>query len=317
MTAESARSAPDVSVVVPTSGRVQLLRRALDSALAQQDVALEVIVVVDAAPVDTESALAELGDPRVRSLRTPGGVGPAIGRNLGLEAARGAWVSFLDDDDLWSPHKLRAQLDAAAGADAAWCYTEAVDIDSAGEIVGVERPPEPTVLCRDLRRLNLVPAGASNLLVRTDVLRELGGFDPELTSVTDWDLALRLSRRGMPAMAPGLHIAYRRHGANMHASDPSGFLSEIDRLEAKHADIGLAPNRVEIVRWLAGAQRRAGQRGKAARLYLEGAVRERNPGNAVRAAGALGGERVMAAGRRMTRGRAEVPREVEWLQAYI
>jgi GT2 family glycosyltransferase len=317
MTAESAQTAPDVSVIIPTGGRVALLRRALSSALAQIGVALEVIVVIDAAVAETDAALAELGDPRVRSLRTAGGVGPANGRNLGVADARGAWVSFLDDDDLWSPLKLRAQLDAAAAAGADWAYTEAVDIDSQGAIVGVESPPEPEHLCRDLRRLNLVPAGASNLLVRTEVMRALGGFDASLTSVTDWDLALRLSKHGPPAMAPGLHIAYRRHASNMHATDPSGFLGEIDRLEAKHADIGLAPNRVEIVRWLAGAQRRAGQRGKAARLYLAGAVRERNPGNAVRAAGALGGERVMAAGRRVTRGRPDVPREVEWLQAYL
>lgn len=317
MTVESARTRPDVSVIVPTGGRVQLLRRALASALASEDVALEVIVVIDAAVEETESALSALGDPRVRSVRTTGGVGPANGRNLGVAQARAEWVSFLDDDDLWSPRKLRAQLDAVTAAGAVWCYTEAVDIDAEGAIVGVERPPEPEVLCRDLRGLNLVPAGASNLLVRTDVMRELGGFDPALTSVTDWDLALRLAGRGVPAMAPGLHIAYRRHATNMHADDPAAFLAEIDRLEAKHADIGLSPDRVAIVRWLAGAQRRAGQRGRAARLYLEGAVRERNPGNAMRAAGALGGERVMAAGRRMTRGRPDLPLEVEWLQAYI
>jgi hypothetical protein len=153
--------------------------------------------------------------------------------------------------------------------------------------------------------------------MRTDVVRDLGGFDPTLTSVTDWDLALRLNARGKPAMASGLHVAYRRHATNMHATDPAGFLAEIDRLEAKHADIGLAPDRVEIVRWLAGAQRRAGKRGRAARLYLDGAMRERNPGNAVRAAGALGGERVMAAGRRIARGKAALPSEVEWLRPYV
>jgi glycosyltransferase involved in cell wall biosynthesis len=317
MTVQSARTPLDVSVIVPTGGRVELLRGALSSALAQEGVEHEVIVVVDAAIRETEAALAALGDPRVRSLRTAGGVGPANGRNLGVGDAKGTWVSFLDDDDLWSPAKLRAQLDAAAAAGADWCYTEAVDIDETGRIVGEERPPAPDDLHRELRQANLIPAGASNLLIRTDVMRDIGGFDPTLTSVTDWDLALRLNARGKPAMARGLHVAYRRHATNMHATDPEGFLAEIDRLEAKHADIGLAPDRVEIVRWLAGAQRRAGKRGRAARLYLDGAMRERNPGNAVRAAAALGGERVMAAGRRIARGKPSLPKEVEWLRPYV
>jgi glycosyltransferase involved in cell wall biosynthesis len=310
-----ATAIPEVSVIIPTAGRLAFLQDALASALAQEDVALEVIVVVDADRDGARAWLDDLPDPRLRLAGTAGGQGPARARNLGLAEAAAPWVAFLDDDDLWSPRKLRGQLDAAARAGCSWAYTEAVDIDAAGTVVGVDRPPEPGRLRRELLRRNRVPAGASNVLVRTELARRLGGFDPELPTVADWDLSLRLSAAGPPALAHGLNVAYRRHADNHHTDDPSGFLEDLRRLEAKHSPLGVRPDRVSVTRWLAGGQRRAGHPWEALRLYLTGARSERNVGNALRALALLGGERVMATGRRLRDGHRSLP-ELEWLGHY-
>ena len=106
---------PAVSVVIPTRDRWPLLATTLASALGQDGVALEVVVVDDgsatAAPV-----VPPFDDPRVRIARNDRSLGVAGARNRGIEAARGEWIAFLDDDDVWAPAKLRRQLDAATAA---------------------------------------------------------------------------------------------------------------------------------------------------------------------------------------------------------
>lgn len=104
---------PDVSVVIPTLRRPALLRRALDSVLAQTCRNIEVIVVIDGPDEETAAALRALDDPRLRVLANPRSLTAAGARNRGVEHARGQWIAFLDDDDAWLPHKLERQLDAA------------------------------------------------------------------------------------------------------------------------------------------------------------------------------------------------------------
>ena len=104
---------PDVSVVIPTLRRPALLRRALDSVLAQTCRDIEVIVVIDGPDDETSAALRAVDDPRLRVLANPRSLTAAGARNRGVEHARGRWIAFLDDDDAWLPHKLERQLGAA------------------------------------------------------------------------------------------------------------------------------------------------------------------------------------------------------------
>ncbi|WP_051935672.1 glycosyltransferase family 2 protein [Deinococcus sp. YIM 77859] len=108
------RPRPLISVVIPTFNRPELLlRRGLRSALAQRYPNLEVLVVMDGPDPSTEAALGEISDPRLRLLALPSNSGPSDARNLGVQAARGEWIAFLDDDDEWRPDKLARQMEAA------------------------------------------------------------------------------------------------------------------------------------------------------------------------------------------------------------
>jgi glycosyltransferase involved in cell wall biosynthesis len=104
---------PLVSAVIPTAGRPGHVVAAARSALAQSLQELEVIVVVDGPDAATTSALGEIQDPRLRVVELASRTGPGGARNAGVASARGKWVAFLDDDDLWRPRKLEVQLDAA------------------------------------------------------------------------------------------------------------------------------------------------------------------------------------------------------------
>ena len=108
--------APDVTVVVPTRFRPDLVSRAVRSALAQTHGNLEVVVVVDGPDDDTEDALALIADPRLRVIVLPAKGGAPNARNPGAGAARGRWTAFLDDDDEWLPEKIAVQLALAASS---------------------------------------------------------------------------------------------------------------------------------------------------------------------------------------------------------
>ena len=98
-----------VSVIIPTFNRSRLVAEAVASALAQEAVALEVIVVDDGSEDDTPTVLTSLGVAVRPVFQAHAGVSAA--RNTGIRMARGEWLAFLDSDDLWLPQKLQKQLD--------------------------------------------------------------------------------------------------------------------------------------------------------------------------------------------------------------
>ncbi|HEY9767606.1 MAG TPA: glycosyltransferase family 2 protein [Coleofasciculaceae cyanobacterium] len=104
---------PIISVIIPTHGRSQLVKRAVDSAGAQTLRDIEIIVVIDGLDLATEQELAKINDPRLRIVQLPTSKGGAGARNAGVAAAKAAWIAFLDDDDEWLTRKLELQLAAA------------------------------------------------------------------------------------------------------------------------------------------------------------------------------------------------------------
>jgi glycosyltransferase involved in cell wall biosynthesis len=100
--------APLISCIVPVFNGERYLGEALDSVLAQGYRPLEIIVADDGSTDGTAATVAAYGD-QVRYLRQPN-KGPAAARNFGLEAARGEFIAFLDQDDLWHPEKLTRQF---------------------------------------------------------------------------------------------------------------------------------------------------------------------------------------------------------------
>jgi len=109
-------STPEVTVVIPTRFRPELVTRAVSGVLAQTFTDFEIVVVVDGPDDETCAALAGLGDDRIRTIVLSEKGGAPNARNVGAGAARGRWTALLDDDDEWLPEKLAVQLKLAGEA---------------------------------------------------------------------------------------------------------------------------------------------------------------------------------------------------------
>jgi glycosyltransferase involved in cell wall biosynthesis len=307
----------DATVVIPTHNRVSMLERALRAALGQQGVDHQVVVVDDGSSDGTAELLGELvrDEPRLTVIRheTPRGVARA--RNAGIARAEGAWTAFLDDDDLWSPRRLRAHLDAASSG-TVLVYGAYVALDASLRAIRVVVAPSPEELDRRLLRTNPV-GGPSTFTARTAVLRELGGFDESLAALADWDLLIRARQQGRLARSSEPLVGYVEHGENMMLTQADRVGAEFERLAAKHRPLaaaqGLEFGDAWLLAWQAQLARRSGGRRRAAALYARRALRTGRPKDAAKAIAALIGEPALQAARRA--GRLRVSR-VGWLDAY-
>ncbi|MEI4197909.1 glycosyltransferase family 2 protein [Roseovarius sp. E0-M6] len=185
-----------ISVVIPTCNRSDYLREAVQSALAQTVEIREVIVVDDASDSDPRSQLADLGD-KVKVHRLPERSGANVARNLGIELASGRWVALLDDDDIWVPEKTETQL-CAMGVEGETEAEFALKVEAclciAQDVGGpADKPRNISDIAERLRREN--PCGTSGLIARRALLLA-EPFDVMLRRAQDWDLFVRLAKRG-------------------------------------------------------------------------------------------------------------------------
>lgn len=319
-------SRPEVTVIIPTRNRWEMLsRHALPSAFAQERVEIEVIVVDDGSSDATTTRLAEIVDPRLRVIRHDPPKRLPGARNAGAAMATGAWLAFLDDDDVWSPEKLRVQIDAARALGRAWVYGRAVVTDGDLRMIEEDPFPNPDELGQLLLQGNWIPGGGSNVIVERGVFRRAGGFDEELRFFEDWDLWLRLLDTGLPAIVDEVVLARVEHGANMVVRERAEVVAAHERLLAKRREVTVDDRR-SVMEWLAFEQHRSHHRVAAARLYLAAALTCRSPGNLAPALGALLGDRGMeAASRFLTRTRnashlaverRPVPPAPAWIAGY-
>lgn len=184
---------PRVSVIIPTYNRSWCLSEAIDSVLSQTFQEMELIVVDDGSTDETPALLSHYGD-RLRCLRQANR-GVSAARNNGIQAAEGALIAFLDSDDLWQPDKLTRQVAFFdRQSDALICQTEETWIRRGVRVNPKHRHRKPSGWIFE-PSLALCLVSPSAVMMRRELLEELGGFDESLPACEDYDLWLRVSLR--------------------------------------------------------------------------------------------------------------------------
>ena len=213
---------PAVSVIIPMFNRRACVAASVRSVLDQTFRDLEVIVVDDGSTDGAADMLAsEFGD-RIRIERLPCNQGRSTARNVGWALAKAELVAFLDSDDLWLPSKLSLQLPLFERPEVilVHCWVSKIGPD------GARLDAESTALAREFEiaaRRGYGYGGitetwcrmyTSAVVLRRDVLRQTGGFDPRLSNFEDWDMLWRVARAGEVATVRHPLVLHRTHPGN-------------------------------------------------------------------------------------------------------
>jgi len=210
-------TAPEMSTVIAAHNAAHTIRAAVASALEQTPPVLEVVVVDDGSTDATAQVAGAIDDARVRVISRPNG-GPAAARNTGIAGARGAYIGFLDSDDLWLPGYAERAMALLQGApNPGFAYTDAFAFDSAtGRVRRTtamaapgDPPREREAFLAALLERNFVFAATT---VPAAVLETVSGYDETLSMSEDYQLWLRILMAGFEPLWMGGPLAmYRLH----------------------------------------------------------------------------------------------------------
>lgn len=227
---------PQVSVIIPSYNRADMVLDAVRSVQAQTFSDWELIVVDDGSKDNTREVIGGLADERIRYIYQENKGLPGA-RNTGIRHARGEWIAFLDSDDAYLPQKLAAQVAVMQarpelGLLAAGFIETDRDLRPLRELHPWEDQPTLTLL----DWVTACPICPGAPLVRKSWLEKAQLFDERMPFVEDWDLWLRLAYLGCPMdWLPQPVCYYRIHGGNMVRQAvlmKNGMLTMFDKLFA-------------------------------------------------------------------------------------
>jgi GT2 family glycosyltransferase len=204
-----------VSVIVPTFNRAQMLQECVASLLRQTQSPLEIIVVDDGSTDDTAAVVRRMPPP-VRYLYKSNAGKPAA-LNFALPHAAGQWIWFFDDDDVALPRSIEARLQALPAApDARVVISRFVWGESGadGELHAGKALQWPEFSARDFypKFLRSCFAHLNGALIRRDRTAEIEGFRTDLLTSEDYDFTLRAARGERIAICNEPTFIFRQHG---------------------------------------------------------------------------------------------------------
>jgi glycosyltransferase involved in cell wall biosynthesis len=250
---------PLFTVIIPTYERRDLLAAAVESVLTQTVGDFECIIVEDAS---TSGVELERRDPRVRITRHATNRGVTRARNTGLAMARGRFVAFLDDDDVWTPRRLEYALQGLADAPISICYRGSMD----------GKPSRNRTLNGDVR--NQILDDLTPNLGQTACLRSVTlPFDERFVASQDVDWWLRMSLVGPVKTVPEVGMLYREHGGPRNLNGAPARLWASHLLLDVHQGYFADHRRAHAFRWkrIGLLAQKVGDRRQARRAFVRSA----------------------------------------------
>ncbi|WP_187373446.1 glycosyltransferase family 2 protein [Vibrio cholerae] len=223
-----------LSVIIPTCNRNNTLPRAIHSVLSQNVTGLEVIVVNDTDnPVSNEILNIAKSYPVIFS-SNPGKHGAASTRNYGVSIAKGKYITFLDDDDIYLPGRLNNMLNVMIQGK--YMMVSSGRFYETGDFATIKLTPKQCfgdVLLKDIQYQNDIDIGF--MMKREDFIR-FSGFDVSYKSLEDWDFILRVLEHGncykIKRMDYAVNVDPNR--ARVSDSDSASYLKMAEKYKDKY-----------------------------------------------------------------------------------
>ena len=246
--ATDCKCAPKVSIIIPCYNVARYVSEALDSVLGQTFTDYEIVVVNDGSP-DTEEFERVIAPYRQKIVYIQQhNRGLAGARNAGLVVARGEYIALLDPDDVWEPNYLSVQineLDAHPSVDVV--YPNAIifgDRVHNQEFMRVFPSSGPVTFEKILARECNVLVSA---LIRREAIVRAGMFDETLRACEDFDLWLRIAKRGSITYHRQPLVRLRRRPDSLSSDDARMYQHLIKVLDKVEQTMRLSPSEVAIL----------------------------------------------------------------------
>lgn len=209
------RDNPRVSVIIPTYNRGRFILEAIDSVLSQEYPNFELLVIDDGSTDNTAAVVGAIDDPRLRYIQQDNR-GRSNARNRALSLARGAFITFLDSDDLYLPSKISLQVQYLLdNPETGMIYTSAYCIDDDGNML--QHRYEATVsgmIYEQIAFFQPVTITLPTVMARREVFEQVGGFDEKMHRFEDTDMWRRISKSYRIDALPIFSCKLRTHDDN-------------------------------------------------------------------------------------------------------
>lgn len=255
---------PLLSAVIPTRNRAQLVCEAIESALNQHHGQVEVIVVDDASTDNTADVITARYGSRIQLLRHEERRGAGASRNTGIRVARGHLVAFLDDDDLWLPGKLDAEVavfeqfpEARAVVSDTLIFVNGERLalsffERNGLLEATEGRPRPVNECSWLWTNSMMGVSMSSVTVQRDVLDRMAQpwFPEDLITCEDWEFEMKVYHQYQVIALPQIFswIRLLDDGTRIGRAAPG-------KPRTREQQMGLLSDRLKVMErshWLSG-----------------------------------------------------------------
>ena len=198
-----------ISVIIPVYNGEKTIRETIDSVIKQTFDNFELIVINDGSTDSTLDIVNSIQDSRIKVFSYDN-AGQSASRNWGISLAKGEYISFIDADDLWTPDKLESQLKALQeNPQASVAYSWTDWIDESGNLRDRGTHITENGYVYEQLLLNNFIANGSNVLIKSEAIKETGGFETSLIPAEDWDMWIRLASRYHFVAVPYPQILYR------------------------------------------------------------------------------------------------------------
>lgn len=234
--------ASKVSVILPAYNAEKYIKEAVDSILSQTFRDFELIVINDCSKDSTEQILLSYTDPRLVYVKNEQNLGVAGTLNKGLSLARGTYVARMDADDISLPERFEMQVAYLdAHPDVAVLGTNVETFNENGPLYTGWSATDPKQMKVDL----FFSCGLAHpsVMMRADVIRELGGYDMAFEGLEDYDLWCRVAEKHGVTTLPDILFRYRVHSAQVTKNPSQKYLQRLNNLKHRQLEkLGVSPD---------------------------------------------------------------------------
>ncbi len=244
---------PKISVLMPAYNAEKYITEAIESILGQTFDDFEFIIINDCSEDRTEEIVLSYDDPRIVYLKNEQNLGVAVTLNKGLALAKGEYIARMDADDISLPDRLAKQEAYLTTHDDIAVLGCGIERFNANEKLGIRR------FATDAEQMAIDMLFACGLahpsaMMRTNVVKGLGGYDEDFNGLEDYELWCRVQDKHKITTLPDVLLRYRIHSSQVTQNPSKRYLALLRALKTRQTQqLGLKPTE-EFLRYCEGGK---------------------------------------------------------------